>query len=148
MPVSKVSRWLLHSRSNPRILRYMWYVVLLVLFCYGLCMLVNYWSPRSTFPDTSTGFPGKCRPRNERKKSSFLCPIRDKNSNELWKWFVKSSIPEALLPVLENVHHRQFYPTRMTFPGKPRMIEYPCRLSGFKSSFLVPRTYPICHAPI
>ena len=39
----------------------------------------------------------------------FLCPIRDKYSNELWNWFVKNSIPEALSPVVENVHHRQFF---------------------------------------
>ena len=30
-------------------------------------MLVNYWSARITFPDASTGFLGKCRPRKERK---------------------------------------------------------------------------------
>ena len=32
----------------------------------------------------------------------FLCPVRDKRSNESWNWFVKSTIPGALSPVLEK----------------------------------------------
>ena len=36
-------------------------------------------------------------------KNIFLHPIKDKNS---WIWFVKSSIPGPLLPVLENFRRR------------------------------------------
>ena len=32
-----------------------------------------------------------------RTQNYFLCPITDKYSNKLWNWFVKSSIPWALL---------------------------------------------------
>ena len=32
--------------------------------------------------------------------------ITDKHSNKSWNWFVKSSIPGALLPVLENLSRR------------------------------------------
>ena len=35
-------------------------------------------------------------------KIIVLCQITDKPSNKSWNWFVKSSIPEALSPVLEN----------------------------------------------
>ena len=36
----------------------------------------------------------------------FLCPIRDKHSNESWNWFVNSSIPGVISPVLENFRRR------------------------------------------
>ena len=35
-----------------------------------------------------------------------LFPITDKHSKESWNWLVKSSIPEALSPVLENFRRR------------------------------------------
>ena len=38
--------------------------------------------------------------------NNFLCPIADKHSNKSWNWFVKSSIPGALLPVPENFRRR------------------------------------------
>ena len=37
-----------------------------------------------------------------RTQNYFLCPITDKYSNKLWNWFVKISIPWALLSFLEN----------------------------------------------
>ena len=39
-------------------------------------------------------------------KIIVLCQITDKPSNKSWNWFVKSSIPEALSPVLENFCRR------------------------------------------
>ena len=36
-------------------------------------------------------------------KRYFLCPVRDKHSNESWNWFVKSSIPGFLSAVLKTL---------------------------------------------
>ena len=42
------------------------------------------------------------RPGVDWTRKIFLCPIRDKHSNESWNWFVNSSIPGVISPVLEN----------------------------------------------
>ena len=39
------------------------------------------------------------------RKLTLKKPIK-KHSNESWNWFVKSNIPGALSPVLENFHRR------------------------------------------
>ena len=43
-----------------------------------------------------------------------------KTANKLWNWFIKSSIPGAFLPVIENFHC-QFFVTELTAPQSPRM---------------------------
>ena len=42
--------------------------------------------------------------------AGFLLYILDKYPQESWNWFVKSSIPRALLPVLKNLRRRLFRP--------------------------------------
>ena len=37
--------------------------------------------------------------------------IRDKHPSESWNWFVKSSIPRAVSPVLENFRRLSSDPT-------------------------------------
>ena len=43
-----------------------------------------------------------------------------KTANKLWNWCIKSSIPGAFLPVIENFR-RQFFLTQLTAPQSPRM---------------------------
>ena len=43
-----------------------------------------------------------------------------KTANKLWNWFIKSSIPGAFLPIIENFRH-QFFVTQLTAPQSPRM---------------------------
>ena len=43
-----------------------------------------------------------------------------KTANKLWNWFIKSSIPGAFLPVIENFRC-QFFVTQLTAPQSPRM---------------------------
>ena len=42
--------------------------------------------------------------------AGFLLYILDKYPQESWNWFVKSSIPRAVLPVLKNFRRRLFRP--------------------------------------
>ena len=42
-----------------------------------------------------------------------------KTANKLWNWFIKSSIPEAFLLVIEKFRH-QFFLTQLTAPQSPR----------------------------
>ena len=53
--------------------------------------------------------------------SNWTQKIRDRHSNESWNWFVKSSIPGALSPVLENFLRRFSRRTRPTAPWSSRM---------------------------
>lgn len=43
-----------------------------------------------------------------------------KTANKLWNWFIKSSIPGAFLPIIENFRH-QFFVTQLTALQSPRM---------------------------
>ena len=43
-----------------------------------------------------------------------------KTTNKLWNWFIKSSIPGAFLPVIENFRS-QFFLTQLTAPQSARM---------------------------
>ena len=47
----------------------------------------------------------RCWPLIRHKKS-----ITDKHSNESWNWFVKSSIPGTLFPILENFRRHYSWP--------------------------------------
>ena len=56
----------------------------------------------------------------------FLCPITHKHSNKSWNWFVKSCIPGALLPVLENFRRSFFWPNwpPMGLRGCVKMVNW------------------------
>ena len=52
----------------------------------------------------------------------ILSPITDKHWNESWNWFVKSSIPGALSPVLEKLSPPYFL-IQLTASGSPMMLK-------------------------
>ena len=56
----------------------------------------------------------------------FLCLITDRHSNKSWNWFVKSSIPGVLLPVLENFRRSFFWPNwpPMGLRGCVKMVNW------------------------
>ena len=70
------------------------------------------------------------RPRKQRDRywppieaeKHFLSPITDKHWNESWNWFVKSSIPGALSPVLENLSPPYFL-IQLTASGSSMMLK-------------------------
>ena len=70
------------------------------------------------------------RPRKQRDRywppieaeKHFLSPITDKHWNESWNWFVNSSIPGALSPVLEKLSPPYFL-AQLTTSGSSMMLK-------------------------